>query len=232
MKVSLVFLHSRRHKALHKAAKVIETKTGIQQNKLMHLEDSMVTYGVYNTETLEKPIKTVQCMHNAKTLHETLFAGHLTSAYNWYINGHGSQGVQHYSINSLLYLRTIKDKYVQMYNEFIKQLHIYAEAVRILAKGYLPISLITPIKLKEILKALKTTILKTSPEYDLVIKRLHLYYGMKLVTFGIDRDRNLIIQFPIFIQPYTHLQVDKLYIALNTKTYKTAGAQNLQKNRL
>ena len=26
---------------------------------------------------------------------------------------------------------------------------------------------------------------------------------MKLVTFGTDKDRNLIIQFPIFIQPYT-----------------------------
>ena len=26
---------------------------------------------------------------------------------------------------------------------------------------------------------------------------------MKLVTFGIDRDRNLIIQFPVFLEPYT-----------------------------
>ena len=26
---------------------------------------------------------------------------------------------------------------------------------------------------------------------------------MQLVTFGIDKDRNLIIQFPIFVQPYT-----------------------------
>ena len=26
---------------------------------------------------------------------------------------------------------------------------------------------------------------------------------MKLVTFRIDKDRNLIMQFPIFVQPYT-----------------------------
>ena len=26
---------------------------------------------------------------------------------------------------------------------------------------------------------------------------------MKLVTFGIDRDRNLTVQFPIFVQPYS-----------------------------
>ena len=52
----------------------------------------------------------------------------------------------------MLYLRTIKDKYIEIYNEFIPQVHIYAKAVRILAKGYLPILLITPLKLQEILK--------------------------------------------------------------------------------
>ena len=38
-----------------------------------------------------------------------------------------------------------------------------------------------------------------NPDYDLVIKRLHLYYDMKLVTFGLDNDKNLIVQFPVFI---------------------------------
>ena len=80
---------------------------------------------------------------------------------------------------------------------------LYAKAVRILAKGYLPISLITPLKLQEILNSGNKTLIKSNPDYDTVIKRLHLYYNMKLVTFGIDRKRNLIIQFPIFVQPYT-----------------------------
>ena len=83
-----------------------------------------------------------------------------------------------------------------------------------MAKGYLPILLITPIKLKEILEAVKTTVQKTNPDYDLVIKRLYLYYDMKLVTFGIDRDKNLIIQFPVFIQPYTQ----QLLILYQVKT--------------
>ena len=42
---------------------------------------------------------------------------------------------------------------------------------------------------------------KINPDYDLVIKRLHLYCDMKLVTFGIDKDKNLKVQFPVFIQP-------------------------------
>ena len=90
-----------------------------------------------------------------------------------------------------------------MYKEFITQLSMYAKVIRILAKRYLVNLLVTPLKLKEILNVLKATIRKTNPDYDLLIKRLHLYYNMKLVTFGIDKDRNLIIQFPVFIQPYT-----------------------------
>ena len=100
----------------------------------------------------------------------------------------------------------------------------------------------------------KETLTKTSPDYDIVIKRLHLYYNMKLVTFGIDRKRNLIIQFPVFIQPYTQqplilykletepvpiidkntradaytqLQIKKPYIALNTETYTNIRQQEL-----
>ena len=90
-----------------------------------------------------------------------------------------------------------------MYKQFITQLCIYANDIRILAIGYLPISLVTPLKLKEILNAVRNTVRKTNPDYALVIKWLHLYYDMKLVTFGIDSDRNLIVQFPVFIQPYT-----------------------------
>ena len=77
---------------------------------------------------------------------------------------------------------------------------MYAEVIRILSKGYLPISLLPPSKVEEILGEVKKTIQITNPDYDIVIKRLHLYYDMKLVTFGVDKDRNLIVQFPVFVQ--------------------------------
>ena len=64
-----------------------------------------------------------------------------------------------------------------------------------------------PYKLQEILNSVKETLTKSSPDYDIVIKRLHLYYDMKLITFGIDKYQNLIIQFPVFVQPYTQQPV-------------------------
>ena len=81
-------------------------------------------------------------------------------------------------------------------------MHTYISAIKILAKGYLPNTLITPKKLQEILSQVRNSLLTTNPDYTLVLDRLHLYYDMPLVTFGIDSDTNLVIQFPVFIQPY------------------------------
>ena len=67
----------------------------------------------------------------------------------------------------------IKDKYIEIYNKLILQIHIYVQAVRILVKGYLSISLLTPLKLQEILKSVKDMLTKTNPDYDIIIKRLH-----------------------------------------------------------
>ena len=78
---------------------------------------------------------------------------------------------------------------------------------------------------------------------------------MTLVTFGIDNNKNLIVQFPVFIQSYTqqpltlyeietvpvtiidkntqvqsytHLQVDRPYIALSSETYIMIKHQELR----
>ena len=220
--------------------------TNAQINKLMHLENSLIMYRVYNAETLEKLVKTAHALHSQQSLIEELFTGQKVAAYEIYSQMQDAHGVQHYVTNTLLYLCTIKEKYIAVYNEFITQLCIYAKAVRILAKGYLLILLITPYKLQEIINLVKETLMKSNPDYDIVIKRLHLYYNMKLVTFGIDQDRNLIIQFPIFMQPYTQqplilyqlqtvpvpiidqkpkmqsyteLRIKKPCIALNSETY-------------
>ena len=96
----------------------------------------------------------------------------------------------------------MQDKYISLYKELITQLKTYVSAIRILAKGYLPTTLITPNKLQEILAEVKKSLQQTNPDFALVLDWLHLYYNMQLVTFGIDREMNLVIQFPVFIQPY------------------------------
>ena len=220
-------------------------KANIQCNKLMKLDETMLMCGIYNAETLEKLIKTVHEIHNTTSSHEKLFAGE-HNHFIFRILYMKSLGLQQYSTNSLLYLRIIQDKYISLYRELITQLHTYISAIRILAKGYLPNTLIKPNNLQEILTEVKKSLHVTNPDYNLVIDRLHLYYDMQLVTFSIDKDMNLAIQFPVFIQPYTqkplilyqletvpvpildrntmaqsymHLQVKEPYIALSSETY-------------
>ena len=160
------------------------SRTTIQHNKLIQLENSMLVYCIYYAETLERLINTVQQIHNTTSSHERMFAGQQSSLTlrSLYAN---ALGLQHYSINPLLYLRAVQDKYISLYKELITQLHIYTTAIRVLTKGYLPILQSTPLKLKEILKEVKVAIRKTNQDYDLVIDRLHLNYSIKLVIFGL-----------------------------------------------
>ena len=111
------FLHNRRHKALHNAVVAMENKVNLQGNKLIHLEDSMVRYCIYNADTLEKLITAVHQMHNIITPNEILFASKLCSSFTWYLT---KDGVNHYAINTLLYLRTLTEN-VKRYEEFIIQ---------------------------------------------------------------------------------------------------------------
>ena len=141
-----------------------------------------------------------------------------------------------------------------MYERFIEELKTYSKAIIIISKSYLPIYLLLPSKLERILNEVRKAIARSNKDYDLVLTRPYLYYDMKLVTFGIDNKRNLIVQFTVFVQPYTQnrlimyqietvpvpildqneqvqpytqMKIDKQYIALNTETYITLRMQEL-----
>ena len=196
------FLQHKRTGALHKAVNAMSNKANIQCNKLMKLDDTMLMYGIYNAETLEKLINTVHEIHNTTSSHKKLLAGEHNHSIFKILDAH-SLALQHYSTNSLISLRIIQNKYISLYMELITQLHIYVSAFRILSKGYLPHTLIKPNELQEILTQVRNSFHISNPDYSLVLDRLHLYYYMQLVTFSIDKDMNLVIQLPVFIQPHS-----------------------------
>ena len=184
------FLHHKRHKALQKAVNIINSKSEID----------MIMYGKYNSDTLMELVKTVHQMQNVTTWKEKFFVSEMNE---WLKHKLADfhKGFD-YSVDAVLFLTTVKEKYVRMYEEFIAELRSYSKAIRILSKGYLPITVITPSKLEAILKQVQIAIAKTNQDYELVLNRLYVYYDMKLVMFGIDNQNNLIVQFPVFVQPY------------------------------
>ena len=195
------FLQRKQEDALQKAMIAMNNEVNFQCNKLLKLDNTMLMYRIDNAETLEKLINTVQKIHNVTSTHERLFAGEHNPAL-FRILYTNALGIQQYAFDSILFLRIVQDNYISLYKELITQLKSYVSAIRILAKGYLPTTLITPSKLQEILTEVIKSLQQTNPDYALVLDRLHLYYNMQLVTFGIDRGMNLVIQFPVFIQPY------------------------------
>ena len=111
------FLHHKRHKALHKAVAVMDKKINLQCNRIHHLEDTMIMYGVYNSDTLTDLIDTVHRMQNFTTWNEKTFAGKL---HDWMELYSHNEGVHRYAINSVLFLTTVREKCVKMYERFIE----------------------------------------------------------------------------------------------------------------
>ena len=132
---------------------------------------------IQQNEKITLLINTVQDIHNVTSSHEKLFAvEHNPTMFRLlYMN---ALGIQQYAFNLLLFLRVVQDIYISLHKELITQLRSYVSAIRVLAKGYLPTTLITPSKLLEILAEVKKSLQHTNPDYTLVLERMHLYYDM------------------------------------------------------
>ena len=199
----------------------MKEKANLQQNRVYHLENIKIMYSNYNSDTLMDLIDTVHHMQNLTSWKEKMFVGKMT---DWVKKELAkSKNEYAYSVDTILFLTTVREKYVKMYERFIAELKSYSKAIRILSKGSLLISLIPPSKLEAILLQVKTALTKTNKDYDLVLNRLYLYYDMKLVMFGIDNQKNLTIQFLVmfgidnqknltiqflvFVQPYTETKL-------------------------
>ena len=109
----------------------------------------MILYDKYKSDTLRELVNTVHQMQNVTTWKEKVFVSEMNE---WL--KHRLEDIRNefdYSIDAVLFLTTVKEKYVRMYKKFINELKSYSKVIRILSKGYFPITLIMPSKLEAIL---------------------------------------------------------------------------------
>ena len=66
------FLQRKCEDALQKAMIAMNNKVNFQCNKLLNLDNTMLMYGIYNAETLQELINTVQDIHNVTSSHEII----------------------------------------------------------------------------------------------------------------------------------------------------------------
>ena len=60
----------------------MDKKTNILCNRIHHLEDTMIMYGVYHSDTLTDLMDTEHRMQNFTTWNEKTFAGNYTTGWN------------------------------------------------------------------------------------------------------------------------------------------------------
>ena len=84
----------------------MDKKTKIKCNRIHHLEDIMIMYGVYNSDTLTDLIDTVHRMQNFTTWNEKTFTGKLHNQMELYAQ---DKGMCNYAINSVLFLTTVRE---------------------------------------------------------------------------------------------------------------------------
>ena len=130
------FLHHRRHKTLQKAVNISNSKTNIDHNRVYHSEYMMIMYGKYNSDTLMKLVNMVHQMQNVTTWKEKVFVSEMNEWLKCKLEDIHNEF--NYSIDAVLFLTTVKEKYVSMYEKFINELKSYSKAIRVFVKGISP----------------------------------------------------------------------------------------------
>ena len=90
-------------------------------------------YGKYNSDTLMEWINMFHQMQNITTWKEQMFISKMNAWLKCKLENIRSEF--NYSMDAVLFLTTIKEKYIRMYEKFINELRSYLKAIRIPIKG-------------------------------------------------------------------------------------------------
>ena len=166
-------------------------------------EDDFLLYGKYNLDSLEKIIQTVNHLGDRVHQMKKLLLGkdHTVATQQFLHSRYIGRLLFAHKLN--IYLTSIQETQLRLYDELERVLREFLSAVRILSKGYLPASLFPPTVLCRITSNALQMVQKKNPDYVLTIKHITEYYDMKIVTFGVNDGEELIVAFPVFVQDHT-----------------------------
>ena len=158
-----------------------------------------------------------------------------------------------------LYMHYLEEKHVNLHVKLIAWIRAFLKAIETLTRCYLPMELFPLSRLHNVTQAALKLVQKENPDYVLAIRNLSDYYDKKLVTFAVDRDGDLVIVFPAFVQlfnrlpvslyeletvkvpifdrnskadSYSEIQTSKSYIAFNKDYYIQLRIQELRQCKL
>ena len=102
-----------------------------------------------------------------------------------------------------LYVHSVLERQIRLYEWLLQHSEELLDSIGILSTGHLPPLLFPPTVLRNITNNAINLVHKLHPDYVLAIDHVIAYYDMKLATFGVDHENNMIIAFPIFVKDHT-----------------------------
>ena len=135
------FLQKKCNAALSKGLNAIKSDQSLAWNSIKQLEDDFLLYSKYNLDSLEKMIHTVN--HLGERVHqmEELLVGKDHSVATQQFLHASSIGRLLFAHKLNIYLTSVQETQLRLYDELERVLREFLSTVRILSKGYLPASL-------------------------------------------------------------------------------------------
>ena len=172
-------------------------------NSLKQLENDFLMYGKYNVAQLQDIVSTVNGLQNRTMQLEKLLTGQdlFTLQMAHMLPDISRRMTFLHKMN--LYVHSVLERQIRLYEWLQVYLKDLLNAIGIFSTGHLPPFLFPPTVLENITTNALVMVKKSHPNFVLAIKHLTEYYDMKLATFGVDTDGNMIVAFPDFVQDHT-----------------------------
>ena len=193
------FLQRKRNKAMASGMMAIRQDQSLAWNSLKQLEKDFLLYGKYNVAQLQDVVSTVNGLQNRTMQLERLLTGQDMFTLQMAHMLPDVSGRMTFIHKMNLYVHSVLERQIRLYEWLLRYLKDLLNAKGILRTGHLPPFLFPPTILENIITNALSW-LRSLTLICLAIKHLTEYYDMKLATFGVDTDGNMIVAFPVFVQ--------------------------------
>ena len=103
----------------------------------------------------------------------------------------------------IFYIHSMLECQIRLYEWLLQHLKDLLDSIGILSTSHLPPLLFPPTVLDNITTNAIDLVCRSHPDYVLAIDHITEYYDMKLATFSVDADGNIIVAFAVFVKDHT-----------------------------
>ena len=194
-------LQRKRKSAMAKALNRMEEQF-LNKNQLHKIKQDFLMYGDYDVQSTDGMIRLLRNLNGRTTNLEDMLNGRDSKLASLYLR-YNYRGTQIYAHQLNMYTNAMKERYLRVPENLISELRLLLRSIAILSRGYLPPQLFSPTDIVRISQAALQMVKQEHPDYVLAIPQASSYYDMRLVTFGIDEEDNLVVCFPIFVKDFS-----------------------------